>query len=535
MPRFTRTSWFESLEHRRLLHSGHSHAPVVKPPATQTGTRVNEVPVDVPVSQTIVAVEDAHVKGGSSASTNYGAQPEMFVRQDASAENTRFAYLRFTTSSLAGTTVESAKFRIYGVSTLTSDVIPLRVDSAGNTWSESTITFNNRPTIASSGTALGTMPLDGTPRWHEVDVTSVIRAAAQRRDASVTLAISGVSNSWSTAKINSSEAMTNRPTLVVNGSGSTPQNPQPLTWSQSASIGQAREESVTFDLGGKMYVIGGYDNATTWTATTRSDRYDPATNTWTRIGNAPTKITHAGVAVDEAAGVAYLAGGYIGDFPAPAATTVVWKYTAATDAWTQIKPLPAARGAGGAALIGQVLYFFGGGDSSRTTDHTTTWALNLANSNANWAQRADMLVARNHFGAAAVNGMIYAIGGQTGLEAAAVNMSHVERYNPSTNRWESVAALPRVLSHFTGSTDVYKGRYIFIAGGEQPHNVAMADVYMYDTQTNTWATMTSLPAARRATSGMIIGDRFYVGNGYNRSLGFSATFWSTDLSVLLLP
>lgn len=488
------------------------------------------------VSTRLTAMDDAHVTGGTSANTNFGTLAEMLVRKDTSADNLRFTYIRFPLGTIAGASITSATLRLNAVSSIANEPVSIRIDSAGNTWSESTITYNNRPAINSAGAALANVSVGGAARWYDIDLSTFIRDAAARREASITVGLSGSSNSWSLARIGSSESSNAKPELLINGSAPSQPTPQPLplSWNQVASIGQAREESVTFDIGGKMYVIGGYDSAITWSATTRSDRYDPNTNTWTRIGNAPTKITHAGVAVDEANGVAYMAGGYIGDFPDPMGTNVVWKYHAASDTWTQIKPLPIARGAGGAALIGQTLYFFGGGSADRTSDHTNTWSLNLADASANWVARADMLHARNHFGHAVVNGRIYVIGGQIGLEAASVNMAHVERYNPSANRWEAVTSLPRVLSHFTGSTDVYKGRYIFLAGGEHPHNTAMADVLMYDAQLDRWSTMTSLPAARRAASGMIIGDRFYVGGGFIRSQGFSSTFWSTDLTVLQL-
>jgi len=49
-----------------------------------------------------------------------------------------------------------------------------------------------------------------------------------------------------------------------------------------------------------------------------------------------------------------------------------------------------------------------------------------------WTQIADMLNRRRNAGVAAVNGMIYVVGGDDGT----TNLNTVEFYNPQTDTWQ---------------------------------------------------------------------------------------------------
>jgi N-acetylneuraminic acid mutarotase len=500
----------------------------------------DDEPVDPPPvagDATLIAIDDAHVRGGSDASSNFGAANQLQIKHSSNSTYQRFAYIRFDVTSLSAKTVPSATLRFWGeTSQENATLIPIAVGGAENDWDESTVTFDSRPSL--SGGTFGTINLTSNGKWFEINVTAYVQAAANAGQTSITFSLSGVTNSPPFGVINSSEASSNAPELVIGSGGvvNPPPTPaQPITWTGVASNPVRREEAVSFDYDGKLYVIGGYVDSTTYAATQRGDVYDPATNAWSRLADAPTKITHAGTAVDDQTGTVWMVAGFIGDFPAPQGTDVVWKYTPANDTWTRGPDLPEARGAGGAAIVGRTLYYFGGSDATRSSDESEAWSLELDNPDATWQPIASMPTARNHFGYAAVGTRIYVIGGQVGLEDQAINQNVVNVYDTTTDTWSQAAPLPRILGHFHASTDVYMDRYILIAGGEQPHNSAVDDVYLYDTQTNTWTGLTDLPAGRRAPVGRIINDSFFVGTGYNRGIGFSDQMWVADLTALALP
>ena len=306
--------------------------------------------------------------------------------------------------------------------------------------------------------------------------------------------------------------------------------PGTIGWSTKASAPITREETVSFVANGKLYAIGGYINSK-FEATTRVDAYDPSTNKWSRKKDAPTKITHSGVATDPSTGTVWMCGGFIGNLPNPQGTTTVWKYSPGSDTWTKGPSLPAGKAAGGAAVIGGKLYYFSGSNADRKSDSSACYVLDLGNQSAGWKSIASMPAARNHFGTAVVGGKAYVIGGAVHLQSATQNKSDVYVYDPDTDKWTSTTGLPKAYSHFTSSISVYEGRYILIAGGEAPHNTALSDVMLFDTQTKKWAKLTSLPSARRAGSGGIIGGKFYFSGGYKAGYHYTTT-WSADLAKL---
>src|SRR5262249_33055886 len=150
-----------------------------------------------------------------------------------------------------------------------------------------------------------------------------------------------------------------------------------------------RAEALRAVVDNKLYVFGGFEGDLG--PVTRSDVYDPATNKWTRITDLPTRLTHAGVAVD--GHNIYVAGGYVGigatGYNQTFGVTQVWKYNIDTNQWSAFTSLPKAMAGGGAAVIGRTLHYFGGDDSNRN-DAGDHFAINLDDANATWQTLAPM-------------------------------------------------------------------------------------------------------------------------------------------------
>lgn len=178
-----------------------------------------------------------------------------------------------------------------------------------------------------------------------------------------------------------------------------------------------------------------------------SERYDPATDTWTAIAPLPTTLNHIGFAVTAGpAGRIFVLGGK----PAGGTHTRVEAYDPTTDTWGTTT-------AGGAPL-------------------------------------AEMTVGRYTFAAVtAPDGRIYVFGGRDESETPQV-LANVERYDPATNTWTTLADLPAARSG-SGAAVGPDGR-IYVGGGIDQSNQALANVDRYDPATNTWTTMAGLPTAR---------------------------------------
>jgi 2',3'-cyclic-nucleotide 2'-phosphodiesterase / 3'-nucleotidase / 5'-nucleotidase len=131
----------------------------------------------------IAPAADAQVASGATvANTNYGTSTSFFV-QSANTQNTfgdERAWLRFNLSDQipAGATLTGAKLRIYNFDAdAQGDDLTIAVhDSSTDTWTESTITWNNQP--AFTATPLGTRLLDGPNEflWYDIDVSSFVQS-----------------------------------------------------------------------------------------------------------------------------------------------------------------------------------------------------------------------------------------------------------------------------------------------------------------------------------------------------------------------
>lgn len=292
-------------------------------------------------------------------------------------------------------------------------------------------------------------------------------------------------------------------------------------WSTAAPSPIPRSEANNAVVNNKLYVFGGYINSS-FQATTRSDVYDPATNTWMQVADLPLPITHAGVAVD--GDTIYLAGGYIGDLSTPS-TAKVFKYNVTMNTWSQGTSLPAPRGAGGLVILGRELHFFGGHNVTRTEDNGSHWVFNLDRP-TNWVSKAPLPNPRNHFGYTVNNGNIYVIGGLHLGDNKFGNQSDVHTYNPLTNTWRQVASLPQPRSHTHTSTFVRNGRIVIVGGrANGSSGPVLADVTEYDPLLNRWVELSPLPEPRQAIAAQVINNQFVATTGSASGPNPQTTTW----------
>lgn len=311
-----------------------------------------------------------------------------------------------------------------------------------------------------------------------------------------------------------------------------PPAPPAIAWRAAAPEPIVRYEAADAVVNNKLYVFGGFDNTLPFpidaiTATARSDVYDLSTNTWTRIRDLPEPTTHMGQAV--VGTTVWLAGGFIGNEPG-VSTSHVWEYDTLTNTYTPGPPLPAPRGAGTLALLGDQLHFFGG-LQVRTVDQPEHWVLNLNNPKG-WVPAAPIPDPRNHLASAAVDGKIYGIGGQHRWDESTTNDPEVDAYDPSTDTWTRVANLPVGHGHIAASTLVLNG-HILTLGGAANGVEAVSDVFSYNPQLNVWTRLTPLPQPRRSPVAQLVGNQIVLTGGDPGTISGTATTWIGTLSGVL--
>jgi hypothetical protein len=145
--------------------------------ATPTNTPAPATPTNTPAppgqpstaTLTITAVADARV-AEANPSTNYGTSRSL--RVDGAGDPDVETYLRFTVTGVSGT-VQSARLRLYATVRTTNG--PLAYAASDN-WSETGITWNNRPARISSAT--DNRGAIGANMWVEFDVTPLVTGNA---------------------------------------------------------------------------------------------------------------------------------------------------------------------------------------------------------------------------------------------------------------------------------------------------------------------------------------------------------------------
>jgi N-acetylneuraminic acid mutarotase len=285
-----------------------------------------------------------------------------------------------------------------------------------------------------------------------------------------------------------------------------------ISWSEVSPSPQWRSEAEKGVINGKLYLFGGFVEGLDGPQA-RSDFYDPKTDTWTRIADLPTRVTHGGTAVD--ATKVYICGGFVGTGPflgqQDYGTTDVWIYDSVTNTFSKGPSLPAPRGSGACAKIGRELHFMGGVDLQRV-DHADHWILNLDHPEQGWKLSVPLPEPRNHFATAVLDGHVYVIGGQVGDDDATGAKTNLWLLHPSTSTWQILPDLPQPMAHVTEATVVHRGR-ILTFGGIAPGGSLISVTSAYNTRTGAWSKLTPLPAPRYTGDAAIIDDTIYFATG----------------------
>jgi N-acetylneuraminic acid mutarotase len=314
--------------------------------------------------------------------------------------------------------------------------------------------------------------------------------------------------------------------LAAPAAAQAPQGP----WLTLAPFPVPSEEVLGASAGGKMYVFAGL--APVWKPKALVYEYDPATDKWTQKKPMPLPSHH--VAFATLNDKIYAFGGYKLPESGPPAWDPIdnaWEYDPATDTWKALAPLPSKRGAASAAVLNGKIYVTGGAGSlpgvkengiHPLRPHNVVATVDVYDPAANsWSSARPMLLARNHHASAAVNGKLYVFGGR--ISAAFIGVSNnvdlVEAYDPATNLWSARARMPSARSAIAAG--VY-GNYVVIPGGEIQNSqflAAFKAVEAYNTATNTWQILPSMPHQRHGLAVGVVGNRLYAVSGDGQSAG----------------
>jgi len=306
-----------------------------------------------------------------------------------------------------------------------------------------------------------------------------------------------------------------------------PQGP----WLVLAPFPVPSEEVLGATANNKMYVFAGL--APVWKPKALVYEYDPAANTWTQKKPMPLPSHH--VAFATLNDKIYAFGGFKPPENGPPAWDPIdnaWEYDPAADTWKALAPLPSKRGAASAAVLNGKIYVTGGATSlpgvkengiHPARPHNVVATVDVYDPATNsWGSARPLLLARNHHASAAVGGRLYVIGGRVSsafISGTSNNVDLIEAYDPATDLWSARPRMPTPRSAIAAG--VYNGR-IIIPGGEVQDSRflgAFKAVEAFDTATNTWQILPSMPHPRHGLAVGAIGNRLYAVSGDGQSAG----------------
>ncbi len=189
-------------------------------------------------------------------------------------------------------------------------------------------------------------------------------------------------------------------------------------------------------------------------------------------------------------------------FPAPQAMGGIW---------TQKADMPTGRGGLATVAVDGKIYAIGGNPDGSNVISTVEEYDPVTDE---WTKKADMPTERHALSASVVNGKIYAIGG--GGENTG-SLSTVEEYDPVTDKWTGKADMPTARYYL--STSVVNGKIYAIGGGVRSIGPYLSTVEEYDPVTDTWAKKADMPTPRGGLSTSVMNGKIYAIGGSHERYG----------------
>ncbi len=198
--------------------------------------------------------------------------------------------------------------------------------------------------------------------------------------------------------------------------------------------------------------------------------------------------------------------------------------------WQSFASTGLERGEGGLAVVGSKIYIIGGEQTAAGRD------VQIYDVLANTYSTGPMLPAagpdgdqgRNHFQPVVIAGRIYVAGGETTTYREPLDELLMLDTSNLGAGWQQLAPLPEprgAMGCAAYATEIYCG------GGTVSENsipLPPSDAFLsYDSETNQWQTLPSMPRAREHAFAHVIGDHYYVIGG--RYLGVNDTVPHTDI------
>ncbi len=277
--------------------------------------------------------------------------------------------------------------------------------------------------------------------------------------------------------------------------------------SNNGSKPVARHEAGAVEVNGKLYLLGGRGMRPV-------NKYDPVTNTWTSLGNAP-KIMHHFQPVAIGSKI-YVIGALACCYPKEESIKNIYIFNTQNGKWTTGPAIPAnrVRGSAGTVVRNGKIYLLGGNTNGHSGGAVASFDEYDPSTNQ-WKSLPNAPHARDHFSAVLVGDKLVAAGGRKSSQNPNVfanTVAAVDIYNFNTGKW-STSAKP-ILTARAGTMAVNVGNEVIIMGGESISQIsAHKEVEAYNVDTNVWRKLKPLINARHSGGAALLADGIHVVSG----------------------
>jgi N-acetylneuraminic acid mutarotase len=220
-------------------------------------------------------------------------------------------------------------------------------------------------------------------------------------------------------------------------------DPGSNSWSPIASMADAREKPAAAFAGGKLYVVGGWDQ--TGTPDPKLEIYDPSTDSWTTGASIPAAFA-AAVAVNVGDKI-YVIGGC---GPATCGANNVYVYDPGADSWSSAANYPEQTSWTHCGAIGGLIYCGGGTFGNSESQHAYVYDPG----SDSWSPIANLPQTRWAGGYVAANGMLIISGGVTNNFSTITNEGFA--YDPGSDTWTAIANSNFLLYRGASACGFYK-------------------------------------------------------------------------------
>ncbi|HLY62574.1 MAG TPA: kelch repeat-containing protein [Terriglobia bacterium] len=294
------------------------------------------------------------------------------------------------------------------------------------------------------------------------------------------------------------------------------------TWTTEAPMPTPRAGSASGVVGGTLFVVGGGNS--TWPSLSAVEAYDPVTNSWTTKAPIPTSVNGAAAGVVN--GILYVVGGVTtGPSGGGLELNLVQAYNPKSDIWSLRTPMPTARDGMAVAVLDGILYAVGGFKIPITTPGGDVGTLEAYDPKSNtWASLAPMPTPRDGLALIASGGLLYAVGGFVPTRTPPyfqIEVGLVEVYDPKTNSWSTRTSMPTPRGIFSAAAI---DGIIYAVGGSSD-TVLTPTVDTYEPETDTWSSEAPMLTPRASLVAGVVGDVLYaVGGGNDKFLATNEAF-----------